>query len=196
MMLISLIYFSAIVRHHAGYCAGWSFPVCPLSLPQVTIIFHLQSSFYQPAHQYRAAETSSNLTNIPLQCSFPASSWTSCTLTRFGGAGGNSIKIQTHDQLRNLSHRNVMSLNYRCTEGEAATATDMDPRICFCDTTNEHHHKRHRISIQNCPIIQNLHKTSKFKTLLSKDHTFTIAATATSNIDHNLRNSICCSLYC
>ena len=91
-----------------------------------------------------------------------------------------------------------MSLNYRCTEGEAATATDMDPRICFCDTTNEHHHhhKCHRISIQNCPIIQNLHKTSKFKTLLSKDHTFTIAATATSNIDHNLRNSICCSLYC
>ena len=166
MMLTSLIYFPAIVRHHAGYCAGWSFPVCPLSLPQ---------------------------------CSFPASSWTSCTLTRFGGAGGNSIKIQTHDQLRNLSHRNVMSLNYRCTEGEAATATDMDPRICFCDTTNEHHHhhhKRHRISIQNCPIIQNLHKTSKFKTLLSKDHTFTIAATATSNIDHNLRNSICCSLYC
>ena len=165
MMLILLSYFSAIVRHHAGYCAGWSFPVCPLSLPQ---------------------------------CSFPASSWTSCTLTWFGGAGGNSIKIQTHDQLRNLSHRNVMSLNYRCTEGEAATATDMDPRICFCDTTNEHHHhhKRHRISTRNCPIIQNLHKTSKFKTLLSKDHTFTIAATATSNIDHNLRNSICCSLYC
>ena len=90
MMLISLIYFPAIVRHYAGYCAGWSLPVCPLSLPQVTIIFHLQSSFYQPAHQYRAAETYSNLTNIPLQCSFPATSWTSCSITWFGRTGERS----------------------------------------------------------------------------------------------------------
>jgi hypothetical protein len=121
--------------------------------------------------------------------------WCSFVVSQKHMRGSMSVAVLLPRVLRDLLHAHPIWWS-RCTEGEAATATDMDPRICFCDTTNEHHHKRHRISIQNCPVIQNLHKTSKFKTLLSKDHTFTIAATATSNIDHNLRNSICFSLYC